>query len=178
MGVARQNSTRADELEERVVALYTAHREGIYRFLVGHGLRPAEAQDVTQEVFVDLFTALQKGTSVESPQGWLYAVAGRAAVDYWRRERRAIHIELDSEAGASVDPPSDEPSPEAWTGHQQRLRRIAAGMAELPKEQRLCVQLRMQGLKYREIGKVLGVATSTVADWLVAAVSHLRGIAQ
>ncbi len=51
-------------LQELVVSLYKAHRESIFRFLVGHGLNPGETKEVTQDVFVDLFQALQKGTNV------------------------------------------------------------------------------------------------------------------
>lgn len=171
----RGSSKVADSIRRRVVQLYETHRDGIYRFLVAQGLTPAEAQDVAQDVFVDLFVALEKGTELKSEQGWLYAVAGRAAVDHWRRERPAFRVELDLERKASVDFPSAEPSPEAEAGRQERLRHLAAGLVRLPREQRLCVQLRMQGLRYREIAEILGVSTSTAAEWLVAAVESLRG---
>lgn len=168
-------SKGAGSVRERVVVLYEAHREGIYRFLVGQGLSPVEAQDVTQDVFVDLFVALEKGTELRSEQGWLYAVAGRAAVDHWRREHRAFQVELDLETNAAGNLRSAEPSPEAQAGRQERLRRLAGGLCKLPKEQRLCIQLRMQGLRYREIAEILGVSTSTAAEWLVSAVEYLRG---
>jgi RNA polymerase sigma-70 factor (ECF subfamily) len=174
----RQSSSQAAGVQERVIALYEAHRDGIYRFLVGHGLETAAAQEVVQDVFVDLFMALEKGTRVNSEQGWLYAVAGRAAVDYWRRERRPIRLELDFNTGPVANLPSAAPSPEAQAGNRERLRRLAAGLARLPKEQRFCIQLRMQGLRYREIARILGVSTSTAAEWLVSAVSRLREDAQ
>lgn len=166
-------------IQDRVVSLYETHREGIYRFLAGHGLLPGEAQDVTQDVFVDLFQALQKGTNVTSEQAWLYSVAGRAAADYWRRNRFAGHVELDLEAGgAAANVRSGGTSPEVRAGNIDRLRRVAIGMAGLPKQQRMCIQLRMQGLRYREIASILGVSTSTAAEWLAAAVDRLRGESQ
>ncbi len=164
-------------LQNRVVSLYEAHREGIYRFLVGHGLSPGEAQEVTHDVFVDLFQALQKGTNVSSDQAWLYSVAGRAAVDYWRRNRFAGHVQLDLEAGAANLQSADIP-PDIRAEKMDRLRRVAVGMAKLPKEQRMCIQLRMQGLRYREIAGILGVSTSTAAEWLTSAVDRLRGESQ
>jgi RNA polymerase sigma-70 factor, ECF subfamily len=138
-------------LQGRVVSLYETHREGIYRFLVGHGLNPGEAQEVTQDVFVDLFLALQKGTSINSDQAWLYAVAGRAAVDYWRRKGHVVHVQLDLDKAAAANVRSAETSPDARAENLERLRRVAAGIARLPKEQRRCIQPRMQGLRYREI---------------------------
>ncbi len=76
---------RSGGIQEEVIALYEAHREAVYRFLVRQGLSPEVAQEVMQDVFVDLFVALEKGTEMNSEQGWLYAVAGRAAIDHWRR---------------------------------------------------------------------------------------------
>ena len=58
-GSVKVNSRMAD-LRERVTALYEAYRDPIYRFLVGQGLNPAIAQEVTQDVFVDLFVTLEK----------------------------------------------------------------------------------------------------------------------
>lgn len=169
----KQGSCGPADVKERVIALYESHREGIYRFLVGHGLSPGEAQDLTQDVFLDLFVALDKGAELKSEQAWLYAVAGRAVVDHWRRERQ-VRAYVDLDTNPAVNIVSREPSPEAQTEIHERRRRLAAGLARLPNEQRLCVQLRMQGLRYREIAQILGVATSTAADWLVAAVKYLR----
>jgi RNA polymerase sigma-70 factor (ECF subfamily) len=174
-GVVGRSSCYSNSVQERVIAIYEAHRESIYRFLVGHGLEPAVAQEVTQDVFVDLFIALEKGAQVSSEEGWLYTVAGRAAVDYWRRERRPIWVDIDLDANPAANLPSAEPSPEAQAGNRERLCRLAASMAKLPEGQRLCIQLRMQGLRYREIARLLGVSTSTAAEWLVSAVDRLRG---
>ena len=55
-GSVHQTASQSASLRERVTALYEAHREPIFRFLVGHGLDPAVAQEVTQDVFVDLLT--------------------------------------------------------------------------------------------------------------------------
>ena len=61
--VFRQSGvSKAGELQARVSALYETYRDGIYRFLMGQGLNPAVAQEVTQDVFVDLFVALKRET--------------------------------------------------------------------------------------------------------------------
>ena len=170
-----ESSAQAAGFRDRVIALYQTHRDGIYRFLVGHGLTPAVAQELTQDVFVDLFVALEKGTQMNSEQGWLYTVAGRAAVDYWRREPHPTQVDLESVTGLAGRLASAEPSPEVRVEHLERNRQVAARLAQLPRERRMCVQLRMQGLRYREISKILGISTSTAAEWIVAAIDYLRG---
>jgi RNA polymerase sigma-70 factor (ECF subfamily) len=142
---------------------------------VGQGLGPAVAQEVTQDVFVDLFLALRKGRPLWSERRWLYTVAGRAAVDYWRREGRPVWVELDSQQAAADALPSRVATPDIQASDNERLERISVAMCRLPKEQRLGIHLRMHGLRYREIASILGVSTSTAADWISAAVERLRG---
>jgi RNA polymerase sigma-70 factor (ECF subfamily) len=165
---------KTDELKVRVTALYEAYRDRIYCFLVSRGVGRAIAQEITQDVFVDLFVALKKPVQIESAQAWLYAVAARRAVDHWRREHCQEWIDSDLEPVAAANLPSSEPTPEAEAGHREELTRVAAGLRNLPKEQRLCIQLRAQGLRYREIAKILRVSKSTVAEWLVSAIDRLR----
>lgn len=162
-------------IRERVVFLYEDQREAIYRFLVGQGLPPAVAQEITQDVFVDLFTALKKGELVQAERPWLYKVAAHAAVDYWRREGRSMWVELDSDTRITATSSSRESNPEMRAERQQTLQRIAIELRRLPKEQRMCIHLRMQGLRYREIAKILAVSTSTAAEWLATAIDRLKG---
>lgn len=160
--------------EERVAALYGVHREEIYRFLLGQGIEPATAQELAQDVFVKLFVAMTKNAEIESEQAWMYGVAAKLAVDYWRREGRPMWVELDSFPEMAETLRSKELNPEAAAVRNQRLQRVAATMARLPKEQRLGVHLRMQGLRYRAIARILGVSVSTTAELLSTAVERLR----
>lgn len=166
--------SKADNLHKRVTVLYETHRDGIYRFLVAQGIPPSVAQEVTQDVFVKLFIALRDNVEITSEQGWLYSVAARSAVDHWRREGTPIWVELDAaNAGTGVFT-SDELGPEALAIQAENLRRFADALIHLPKEQRMCVQLRSEGLRYREIATILGVAISTASEWLSTAVERLR----
>jgi|SRR5215831_1250853 len=161
-------------LTERVGDLYVSHREEIFRFIVAQGVLPAMAQDITQEVFVKLLATLCAGRKIDSELAWLYRVAANRATDYWRHERRWITVELDAdntlaETFESSDMPADQ-----LAAQQQRMRLLSSEIRRLPKEQRMCLLLRSQGLRYREISSILGVAVSTAADWLDAAVERLR----
>jgi RNA polymerase sigma-70 factor (ECF subfamily) len=165
--------SRTERLHERVTALYQAHRDGIYRFLVAQGVPRAAAQEVAQDVFVKLFVALRDGVEILSERGWLYGVAARSAVDHWRRERTPVWVELDV-SYASENFTSQDPSPETLAVRTQVQQRVADALVRLPKEQRMCVQLRSEGLRYREIAQILGVAVSTASEWLSTAVERLR----
>jgi RNA polymerase sigma-70 factor (ECF subfamily) len=175
-GLSRRDTSVAQPQtpHERVAALYEADREKIYKFLVGQGVDPAKSQELVQEVFFRLFQALRKGIEVESEQAWLYRVASNLAVDYWRREGRSMWVELDSLPAVADRLASRDLTPEAAAVKAQKLRRVSTTLARLPKEQRLGVHLRMQGLRYRDIAKILGVSVPTVSGLLSTAVERLR----
>jgi RNA polymerase sigma-70 factor, ECF subfamily len=162
------------DLQARVSGLYEIYRDDIYRFLQGQGLNPSIAQEMTQDVFVDLFVAMRNGTLINSERAWLYTVASRAVADHWRRERPKAFGEVDSESAAAAEVSSQDPNPEAQAEHEERVHRVAAGLLKLPRERRICLQLRMRGLRYREIAKILHVSTSTVGEWLIGAIDRLR----
>ena len=165
--------SRTDRVNQRVTMLYEIHRDGLYRFLVAQGIPPAAAQEVTQDVFVKLFIALRNGAEIGSEQSWLFGVAAKSAVGHWRREGTPVWVELDI-SSATENFTSKEPSPEALAVRTEELHRVADALIKLPKEQRMCVQLRSEGLRYREIARILGVAVSTASEWLSTAVDRLR----
>jgi RNA polymerase sigma-70 factor, ECF subfamily len=167
----------SSSIDLRVAELYETHRGKIYAFLVGQGLPPAKAQDVTQDAFIKLFVALKKGDDIEMGQAWLYRVAAKLAVDYWRREGRSMWVELEAVPVVAESLPSRDMTPEAVAVHSQKLKRVALTLAQLPKEQRMGIHLRMQGLRYRDIAKILKVSIPTVSGLLAAAVERLRSSA-
>lgn len=163
--------------QDRVAALYEAHREAIYRFLLTRGLEPATAQELAQDAFVHLFVSLSNGAMIESERAWLYSVAAKRAVDHWRREGRRISAPLDDVPEIARSLKSNEPTPEAAVIEKQRTRRVAVALAHLPETQRAAVCLRMQGLRYRAIATALDVSLSTVSELLAGAIERLRSAA-
>ncbi len=173
---AHRELSRLERLNRHVTELYAVHRDGIYRFLVSQGLPPAEAQETTHDVFIRLLVAMQTGTEIVSERGWLYSVAAKCAADYWRRGRRLLRIPIELGSPATEVLSSPGPSPEAQASSAEQLRNVAAAILKLPAEQRLCIQLRSQGLRYREIAEILGVGVATVADRVAAAVKRVGGL--
>ena len=55
-------------------------------------------------------------------------------------------------------------TPEQLMLEKEKFRRLAKALDSLKKDERECLSLRAAGLRYREIGEVLGVPTSTIAD--------------
>jgi RNA polymerase sigma factor (sigma-70 family) len=68
----------------------------------------------------------------------------------------------------------DEATPERVLLEKEKFARLGNAIRTLTSDtERECLLLRASGLRYREIGDVLGIATSTVADIVERAVKKL-----
>jgi RNA polymerase sigma-70 factor (ECF subfamily) len=59
-----------------------------------------------------------------------------------------------------VDP---APNPESQAADRQKQQRLAAVLRALPEQDRHCLFLRAEGLRYREIAKVLDISLGAVS---------------
>jgi RNA polymerase sigma-70 factor (ECF subfamily) len=134
------------------------------------------ARDITQDVFIYLWEMpgrvdLARG----SIRAYLAVVTHRRAVDQVRRcERRAR-----SEAALALESTEDGPdagvveaAAQAW-----RRMRLAAGLAELPSEQRAAVELAYyDGLTYKQVAQTLDIPEGTAKSRLRLAMARLRAL--
>ena len=158
-----------DPLHERVVAAYEDARGDVYRYVLTLGLSPGQAQDVTQEVFLRLYTALRDGADIQNPRAWIFRVAHNFGLKLKTKERE--HTRVDD---GVPEPPSAAPNPEHQVIEKQLNDRIAEALHDLSPQQRQVLHLRAEGLKYREIAEILGIATPTVNEFLRRAVARLK----
>ncbi len=68
---------------------------------------------------------------------------------------------------------SQDATPEQVVLKKEKLRQLASALPALTESERECLLLRAQGLRYREIGEVLRMATSTVGETVDRAIKKL-----
>ena len=150
--------------------LYRELRKPLLRYLICLGLTADEAQDAVQDAFVSLHRYLAAGGSPENIRSWVFRVAHNAARNRQNSYQRRFSAPLDAEVEASA---IDEATPERAVLEKERFRRLHGAVRLLTHAERECLLLRAGGLRYREIGKVLGMATSTVGDTVERAIKKL-----
>jgi RNA polymerase sigma-70 factor (ECF subfamily) len=154
--------------EGEATALYRELRKPLVRYLRCLGLSSDEAQDVVQDAFVSLQRHLAAGGSQENIRSWLYRVAHNQA-----RNRQTSYDRRFSAPLGEVDRMSDEATPERVVLEKERFRRLGEAIQLLSERERECLLLRGGGLRYREIGEVLGIPISTVGDTVERAIKKL-----
>lgn len=156
-------------IHDRVVAAYEDARLDVYYYVLTLGVSPAQAQEVAQEVFLRLFVTLRGGEEIQSVRGWIFRVAHNVALKMRAKEREYSVLEDGGDQWESL-----EESPERRAIDRQRTRKLRDALGSLSPQQRQCLDLRVAGLRYREIAETVGVGTSTVNEFLRRAISKLR----
>ena len=157
---------------EQVVCSYSKRIYGFVRAMVGGH---ADAQDVTQEVFVKIWRHLRRFDHRKSAKAWIFKIARTTALDALKKKKTVPFSDLENEDGESVvdaiiDP---APLPSEWFDDKEKIRRVTSMVELLPLRYRVVLQLRYgDDLTFREIAEVLGEPLDTVKS------RHLRGVAQ
>jgi RNA polymerase sigma-70 factor, ECF subfamily len=158
------------KLREQVTHLFEESRDDVYRYLLTLGLYPPQAQEATQEVFLRLYTALRKGNEIRKPRAWIFRVAHNLGIDIRTRQDTELPYapELDFRHAAQHSNPEQE------LAERERTMRFHRAMEGLSEQQRRCLFLRMEGLRYAEIAEALGISSSAVGEFLRRAIERLR----
>jgi len=159
-------------LRDEVSRLFEEARDDVYRYLLTLGLHPPRAQEATQEVFLRLYAALRKGEKLENPRAWVFRVAHNLGLKILARQNSEAPFDpqwREQYAGASGNPESE-------LLERERMSRFHSAVEGLSEQQRRCLFLRMEGLRYPEIGSVLGISASTVGEFLRRAMERLKKV--
>ncbi|MBZ5604375.1 MAG: sigma-70 family RNA polymerase sigma factor [Acidobacteriia bacterium] len=166
--VSTAGPSRDTRLEAEVVDLFDQFRDRLLRYLLAFGLAIPDAEEIIQEVFLSLFRHLQRGKSRANLRAWLFRVAHNQALK--RRQRNRRDPESLAADGIAVDP---TPNPEDQALSTQTHRRLLAVVRALPEQDRRCLALRTEGLRYREIAGVLDMSLGAVSISIARSLARL-----
>ncbi len=157
-------------LHDEVEKAFEDARDDVYRYLLTLGLWPPQAQEATQDVFLKLYVALRSGEKIASTRAWIFRVAHNHGLNVRAREDAMQPFDPDLEA--RIVEKQNNPEEDAIEGEQMlRLNRALAGLSE---QQRNCLHLRAEGLRYHEIASAIGISSSAVGEFLRRAITRLK----
>lgn len=156
-------------------ALYGRHRGPLYRFLQRGLAQRAQADECFQEVWSRVVGARERYRPEAKFTTWLYQIAHNIVVDQYRRARPEVALP-EGDDGEAIDlPDPDAREPERELSEFEERRRMQLALQELPEEQRVALQLRLeQELSLEEIARITGVGRETVKSRLRYALDKLK----
>lgn len=149
------------------------HQQRLYRFVVKHIGWGSDAEDITQQAFVEAAHsyATFKGDSELST--WLYGIAMNLVRNYLSRSPHRRYTFEDEEALSNTC--ADCPDPSQQLEHTQAVRALQKALDELPEEMRSVLMLvAYEELSYEEAAVMLAIPVGTVRSRVSRARSALR----
>ena len=165
------DATRSQDLDRHVAETFRHLSGPVLGYAAGMVGDADGAQDVAQEVFFRYFCELREGREIREPRAWAFRVAYRLALNQRRASRRFVHI---GDAGWS-DRFISEPCVLQRLEEQERRERVHEALAGLSSRERLCLEMRSEGLRYREIADRLQIRISSVSNYMDRAIQKIAG---
>jgi RNA polymerase sigma-70 factor, ECF subfamily len=133
--------------------LYRHHAPSVYRYAYAVLGNHADAEDVTQQTFLNAYRACAKGTKPRKAQNWLLRIAHNEVRRHFRsRQRKALEVELDDRV---AQPPAERIDPS--------LAEVVGALRRLPPTQRSALVMReFEGRSFAEAAEMMEMSQSAL----------------
>jgi len=162
--------------------LYHRHKGGVYRYLVRQCKSSAIADELFQDIWMNVIRVRASWQPTARFSTWLYTLAHNRLVDHWRARGHVTLVSTDDDDdGATHDavhaiPASRGDDPAVRTEARALGARLTGALAQLPPAQRDAFLLHQEGgLALADIATLTVVGIETVKSRLRYAVAKLRG---
>ena len=144
----------------------------VYAVILGVVGQKELAEEVTQDVFINLYHKIGEFGFRSSFKTWLYRIAVNSAINAAKSHRRKNALQADFEGEVKhFKDPGDALEELHRRDNEELLKKV---LEPLSSDQKTCLLLReMEGLSYKEIAGVLKVNLNTVRTWLKRAREYL-----
>ena len=144
---------------EAFAQLYEEHFDRIYRYVYLKVGNQAEAEDLTQEVFVKALEAIGSYKWRDLPfASWLFRIAHNQVVDYFRKQGKVEKVALEDDITLVSGS-----NPALMAERELEIEEVINSVKKLSPAQRDVISLRFgAGLSVAEVAKVLEKSMGTV----------------
>jgi len=139
-------------------ALVARHQTRVYRWILRFVRDAALAEDVLNEVFLDVWRQAASFAGRSSVATWVLAIARFKALT---AARKRIDVQLDEDGAASIPDPAD--NAEKVLEREDERNLLRAGLAALSREHREVLDLvYYHGKSIKDVAEVIGIPEATV----------------
>jgi RNA polymerase sigma-70 factor (ECF subfamily) len=161
--------------------LVRTHTRRVYSLCYRFTNSDAEAQDLTQDVFLRIFKTIKSFRAEEgSFTTWMARLTRNLLIDNYRRKRQdRMTDSLEPQLPVLQEQLASSSRPDGLVAGREAKERLHAGLQKLSPELRETLILRdLEELEYREIAEILRIPEGTVKSRLNRARTELARILQ
>jgi RNA polymerase sigma factor (sigma-70 family) len=160
-------------------SLYRRHKGGVYRYMLRHCRDRAIADELFQDVWMNLIRARESYVVQAKFTTYIYKLAHNRLIDHYRKNGHVSMVSFDEESedapvvAEAVAAPRDEP--EKHLDIKQQAAQLLELLGALPQPQREAFVLQYEsGMSVEEIADATGVTRETAKSRLRYAMSKIR----
>ncbi|HHV40798.1 MAG: sigma-70 family RNA polymerase sigma factor [Bacteroidales bacterium] len=156
--------------------LVDTYGDMVFRVCMGVLHNAADADDVTQEVFIEVYRSIQKFQSKSKLSTWLYRIALNKSLNHLRDNRRHKRALLpDKEQMEQWNVSATDADPLEVLHNQEKRQVLQKAIDALPQRQKKAFVLsQYEDLSYKEIADVMETSVSSVESLLFRARQNLQ----
>jgi RNA polymerase sigma-70 factor, ECF subfamily len=152
--------------------LYDMHVDRIYRHIRYRVNSTADAEDLTQQVFIKAWQAIGRYKKTRSPfLAWLMTISHNAVIDFYRSSKQEVPLEFDMPAGQ----PQTDPAQAAEAAASEEAVRKAIQNLRGDQQQVLLMRF-IEDFSYKEIADALGKSEGAIRVILHRGLGKLKNI--
>lgn len=163
--------------QEAFRSLVIRFQDHVYNTCYGYVRNEMTAQDLAQEVFIEVYRSISQFNKKSQLSTWIYRIAVNKCLDhirYMSREKRSA-AEMRLEDAEHYDVKDSDDNPEARLQKAQKLEILWAQIDKLPENQRTALVLcNFEGLSYKEAAEILEVSVSSVESLIFRSKKKLK----
>ncbi len=147
--------------------LYRLHRSSVFRVVAGMIVNQADREEVTQDVFLQVFRSIHNFKGNSKLSTWIHRVTMNVILQYIRRKKSRVRLHLEERIPDHINAVpvggSAPVNPEERAFQSERRQAVERALAALSEKKRGAFVLHdFEGLKAAEIAKIVGVSVLTV----------------
>jgi len=154
------------------------YQQKVYNTCLGFVKNPEEADDLTQEVYIEIFRSILHFRMDSKLSTWIYRIAVTKSLESLRAKKRkkrfAILRSLFYQDDSALEIPDFE-HPGVIAENKERSKIIFQAMDKLPESQRTAYTLhKVEGLSYEEVSNIMKKSVSSVESIMHRAKANLQ----
>jgi len=161
-------------------ALYDKYAQMVFTTAIGFVKDTGFAQDIMQEVFVDVLSSIKKFKGESKLSTWLYRIAINKSLNYLRDNRNYLTLiksstSNDSYSVLTESRTEEQASPLKKIEHEEMAKVLHSAINNLPEKQRIAFVLcKYNDMSYTEIAETMQLSVSSVESLLFRARKGLQ----
>lgn len=159
--------------------IVTTWQDMVYNTALGILQNAQDAEDVAQEVFLQVYESINSFKGESKFSTWLYRITVTKSMDHIRRKKRKKRFAgIQSLFGIDNDPIYDPPDfnhPGVSLDNKEKANILLKAVKGLPENQQIAFTLhKMEGLSYQEVSEIMKTTVSSVESLLHRAKNNLK----